>query len=257
MKKAILISIATIMFFTSCNEKKQSTTNSEIQQSEIFERNQSNQSTQTYEQEQKQKQKDVRATKSSVMIDGGWTLCKEDTDGTMISKRQTQIGDSVNVVYINGAKVEKTTTWKIKNNPIKNVLFILVEYEGEEYWSRDLFIADESNEEPVTAVMTLNSYVYKTNDEMSMTSKQLDFGTKVAFYPTSKGSLKKICIYNGRPYGEIVYVDGEAVSTSEMTLEYYNLSKRVDEKDLKPEVKEEIMQIIYSMEDEFISNMEQ
>lgn len=200
-----------------------------------------------------EKKTDSITLDDSVFISGGWTLCAMDDDGTMISKKQSEIGDLVKIVRKNGQKTETVADWKFKDSTrTKDINWVLVEYDSAQYYTRDLFIADTESEAFIPGVITEDTRIYSDADDMSMTAETLTAGTKVAVSKKyGSDSFAKICVYNGRAYGKNVYVERQAVAGDSGVIEYYTLMKKLERNpDLKPEVRQELEDLLLSLSDE-------
>lgn len=237
MKKiaATFVAMLSVFFIFSCNDKKQA----ESQKPET------STITESFSKEEQQKEPQ-KSYQTSMMISDGWTLCVQNADGTMKSAKQTDIGELVEIVLLDGAKIEKTADWKFANGTsTKDILWILVKYEYEEYWTRDLFVVDSKNA-PTLAVLQSDSHIYTTSDDMSMTKDVLKAGSKVVLSGKSANNFSEICVYNGKPYGKKVFIESNKISTSEGDIEYFNCLKKYEaqKNDLKPQVKAEIEELL-------------
>ena len=242
MKKIVLL-ILGVICLAGCKEKENNTPVTNNSQS----RTANNDSWATSEPEQ---QKIERTKGASLMISEGWTLCKENEDGTMSSAMQTVVGDEVSVIKENGSPVQKTADWKFQNGTrTKDINWVLVEYDENEYWTRDLFLADEGRDEAKIVVVTKESHVYSAADEMAMTKDTFEEGKNLVVCGWPSNNFYEVKIYNGKPYGKKVYIEETSASSNDFDIEMYTLAKKMNshgdaKTDLKPEVEYELIGIL-------------
>ena len=83
----------------------------------------------------------------SVMILTGWTLYRENSEGKMIASAETRVGDSVFVYCKNTdgkEPVEKEAVRRLQNGKEEPLTFVRVSVDGEDYWTRPIFVAVRS-----------------------------------------------------------------------------------------------------------------
>ena len=195
---------------------------------------------------------EIQRTKGqTAMISEGWTLCRENEDGTMSSALESAIGDEVFVIKENGTPVQKKADWKFQNGTrTKDLNWVLVEFEGEEYWTRDLFIADEGDGDAKLAVVTAETHIYSQADDMAMTKDTLTPGKNVVVcgWPTNNSQFYELKIYNGKPYGKKIYAEASAISSDMYDIEMVTLLSKIEKygttkTELKLEVISELMDL--------------
>lgn len=236
MKKVVFLLAATLSIFlmVSCKGKKDAQT--ENNSSEL-----------------QQYQEDVylEPTESlvdTIMITSGkeWSICKENDDGFMIAWKQPARGSKVQLVKLGTDYVQKSAQRKYESGTIDPACtWFQVIYEGNRYWTRDIFIAEPGTQSGI--IIRDNTYIYSSADDMSMTTETLSIGSFVAYKPNGNGgnNFSEIITYNGQPYGKSSYVERGSISNDPIILEYFSASEKLGAtKDLKDTVREEVSEMI-------------
>lgn len=158
----------------------------------------------------------VKGTVTCVSIyPDGTPFYEEHNDGKMYYVVDALLGDTVELITLDGEIEQKKA---IRSADGKELQFIRVEYDGQEYWTRDIFITNGSGFVP--AVITDDVFTYKTPDIANPSSEKLTLGQIVAAGPVIDSldeldSTKFIPVvrYSGTSYGSEVYVKASAVTT--------------------------------------------
>ena len=239
MKKArlTLLLLCTAMFFISCNKEKDNSDKA------------------TTPEPQQQNVKSVKKeTISSVVIYDGTPLYIEDSDGKMVYADEALLGDTIRV-YVEENSIEQKEAIRLLSNGKEDTFnFVHVNYYDSDYWTRDIFITNNSKLKP--GIITTDSLTYSAPDGTSATSKKLEAGTVVAIDPdsTKKDSdldidFISVTYYNGAAFGKPVYVKAEVLSdTPADIIANQTISRIIANDSLKPEIADILFLYIESME---------
>lgn len=222
--------VAMMLVLAGCNDKQKETT---TYREPI---------TQTQAQEQPSRISEPEVSfskKQGVMIYTGWTLYTENDQGKMISAEQSTSGDEVSIIYQSGKPFEKKAIRRLKSGEEQEFNFVKIDYDGTEYWTRDVFVAKDA----IPAIVTEDSYLYNSPDIASMTKNKVTAGSIVAYYD-GNSEFSGIYRFNEKiPYGDEMHLVSSSVSTDAATIDKFATRARLNE-DLKPEVYQEIQSLL-------------
>lgn len=230
------------LFFLSCNEKKQETVTKEEQKEDQVVKIQKKEPTIFY--------------KNSTFIQSGLFLYEEIEDNILRATKQVNIGDKIQVIFLDGKRIEKSANVKLSNDEYlkDDLTFIKVRLLSDdgskEYWTRDTFISKEGTSSPILAVMKENANIYTDDNLDSVTDEILKKGTLVTFYEDCDSMLNKLCIYDKNSYGKIVYVQNY-ISTSQNLINYYDLKNKLKNADINNDIQEELEEILKELIDAY------
>lgn len=194
----------------------------------------------------------VKGKQSSVVIYDGTPFYTEGTDGKMsYASVDAKLGDTLSIITLDGA-INMKNAVRIKTGGEDEVMFVNVEYDGVEYWTRDTFITDDPSFVP--AVIKDNVFTYKTPDvsDPYPADKKLELGTIVAIGEVIDSDGDKfipVKIYNGSSFGNEVYVKDSSITTNSADIIAVQTLKRFEDygEDLKDEVYFEVIEQISTL----------
>lgn len=187
----------------------------------------------------------------SVMIYAGWTLYRENSEGKMIASAETRVGDSVRLYCkdSDGSKPEeKKAIRRLQNGEEKELTFVRLSFDDEDYWTRPIFVAKQA----WPGAMTKSGRLFSAPDMATMTKTVVEEGSIMAKSSAdSEKDFACVFVYDGNPYGKKMYVQDESISTYVHIVEKYATLARVEElgDELKPEVWDELEIIIEKIGD--------
>lgn len=197
----------------------------------------------------------IQNTAESMIIYSGWVLSTEKDDGKMYAVREAETGDHVKI-YLNedGTIEQKTATRHFNNGKEDEVNMVRVQFDGDDYWSRDIFLSglgdSSTNCYNTPAVVITDTFAYDSPSGTSLTSRQLKEGTLVAFMENQAEGYDgffKVVIYNGNPFGKQIWLKNDTLTAEPMTIEivrtFEKLNRKVEKEAdrIKPEIRNEIL----------------
>lgn len=180
------------------------------------------------------------------MIYSGWTLYLENDEGKMIASAETRAGDIVEVSCEgeDGANpVEKEAIRRLQSGKEETFTFAKVTFDGEDYWTRPIFVAKSC----IPCVALNDGRLFSAPDMATMTKNAVKQSELLAMSTEdAENGFNRVFIYDGTPYGKEMYIQASSTSTDFDTIEWYATEKRIAElgDDLKPEVKAELEDIL-------------
>lgn len=234
MKKLLLAMFVLSAVFFSCKEKDSGSSNMKSQKQAA----------------------PARQSAESLIIYTGWDLYEEKADGKMYAVREAACGDAVKIYLNDDASLidQKKATRHLSNGKEEVLNFVHIQYDGEDYWTRDIFlsgIGDGTNERYNTpGIVTSDTFAYSSPSGSSLTSTQIKEGTFVVFRENQAEGVDgffKVVIYNGTPFGKEIYLKQETFTVNktvrEIAATFAKLNRKVEnEKDrIKPEIRDEIL----------------
>ncbi|MDE6719373.1 MAG: hypothetical protein K2J68_05900, partial [Treponemataceae bacterium] len=166
----------------------------------------------------------------SVMILTGWTLYRENSEGKMIASAETRAGDSV-FVYCkntNGKEPEeKEAIRRLQNGKEDPLTFVRVSVDGEDYWTRPIFVAVRSK--PCVAVK--DGRLFSAPDMATMTKAVVEEGSILAQSSAdSEKDFACVFVYDGTtPYGKKMFALKSQVDSNPNVVEKYATLTRIEE----------------------------
>ncbi len=233
MKKILLALFVLSTVFFSCKEKDSGSSDKKSQKQTVK----------------------IRPSAESVIIFSGWDLYEERADGKMYGVREAECGDAVKI-YLNDdhSAEQKKAIRHLSNGEEKELNFVHVQYDGDDYWTRDIFLSglgDGSDERYNTpGIVISDTFAYSSPSGSSLTSTQIKEGTFVVFRENQAEGVDgffKVVIYNGTPFGKEIYLKQETFTVNktvrEIAATFAKLNRKVEnEKDrIKPEIRDEIL----------------
>lgn len=191
----------------------------------------------------------VQKTADSLIIYTGWDLYTEKDDGKMYAVREAECGDSVKIYLNDNDSIEqKIAIRHLSSGKEDSLNFVRVQYEGEDFWTRDIFLSGlgdgEDGRYNIPAVAIADTFAYSAPNGSAITGTQIAEGTVFAYrkhQPEGQDGFFNAVIYNGNPFGKEIWIKHEAFVTDYQPLfEIVRTLSKIDEK-TKPEVREEII----------------
>lgn len=194
----------------------------------------------------------TKGKQASVVIYDGTPFYTEGTDGKMsYASVDAKLGDTLSIITLDGA-INMKTAVRIKTGGEDEVMFVNVEFDGAEYWTRDIFITDDPSFIP--AVIKDDVFTYKTPDvsDPYPADKKFELGTIVAIGNAIESDGDKfipVKKYSGTSFGNEVYVKDSAITTNSADIVAVQALKRIEEygDDLKDEVWYEVIEQIANL----------
>lgn len=191
----------------------------------------------------------AKGKQTSVVIYDGTPFYSEGTDGKMsYASVDAKLGETLSIITLDG-KINQKNAIRIKTGGEDEVMFVNVEYDGAEYWTRDIFITDDPSFIP--AVIKDDVFTYKTPDvsDPYPSDKKFELGTIVAIGEAIESDGDKfipVKKYTGTSFGTEVYVKDSAITTNSADIVAVQALKRVEAygDDLKDEVYYEVIEQI-------------
>lgn len=219
--------------FCGCSEKKADVAQ-EIEQS------------QTADAQQVAEESQYNEKVDSVMIYAGWTLYRENSEGKMIASAETRAGDSV-AVYCKdegGAEPEeKDAIRRLQSGEEKELTFVRVSFDDEDYWTRPIFVAKHSK--PCVAVK--EGRLFSAPDMATMIKTVVEEGSILAQSSAdSEKDFACVFVYDGNPYGKKMFALKSQVDSDLNMVEKYATFARIEElgDKIKPEVSDELRHLV-------------
>ncbi len=177
----------------------------------------------------------------SVILDSGWTICREKEDGNMVSALNVNRGEEIYICK-KGQKTEiKTADFLYQNgNKDKDVEWVKIKYKDKIYWTRTMWAAPENS---FPGIIKRDTHIYSAPDDMEMTTEKLDEGTFVAWLKSSDNGFAEAVIFNRKAWGRVIYLENQAVSTATNVITQMKLKKRLDSEKLDAAVRKEMQEI--------------
>lgn len=182
----------------------------------------------------------------SVMIYAGWTLYRENSEGKMIASAETRAGDRV-AVYCkdtDGAEPEeKEAIRRLQNGEEKELAFVRVSFDDEDFWTRPIFVAKHSK--PCVAVY--EGRLFSAPDMATMTKTVVEEGSILAQSSAdSEKDFACVFVYDGNPYGKEMFALKSQVDANPNVVEKYATLAREEElgDKIKPEVWDELRLLV-------------
>jgi len=192
-------------------------------------------------------------TITSVILYDGTPFYTENSDGKMVYADEAPLGDTIRIYMVNNEIEQKEAIRLLKSGKEESFNFVHLSYFGKDYWTRDIFITNDSAVIP--GFINAQAITYGSPDSGSATTKKIDEGSIVAVNESSKAKdpdldieYIEVTYYNGTPFGKKVYVKSNLVSTNGADiLALQTIAKAKAYEGLKPEVKEKLLESLYKL----------
>lgn len=174
-------------------------------------------------------QKKSKKLLPSRIIYSGWVLYEERSDGKMYAVEQAVNGDAVKLYAEDDDNPEqKKAVRRLQSGEEDEFNFVRVNYEGKDYWTRDIFVSPANSGELYVAMEDV--LAYSKPDGISITSTTVKEGSAVAAKKNAKQDGYVQCIiYNGNPFGREIYLNEESLCDYENALQILNAIKLMEE----------------------------
>ena len=237
MKKVLscVLLICLFSLFISCNKEK-TTSDSK-----------------TVESSGKKESIKKKETITSVILYDGTPFYIENSDGKMVYADEAPVGEVIRI-YLNSNSIEQKEAIRLLSSGKEETFnFVHVSFYDNDYWTRDIFITNDSAVTP--GVINSQAITYSSADSASATTKKLDEGTIVAVNESSKTKdpdldveFIEITYYNGAAFGKKVYVKNDFISTNTADiLALQTISKMSAMENLNPDVKEKLTEALIDL----------
>lgn len=184
----------------------------------------------------------------------GTPLYRENAEGKMVYADEVAKGEVLSVYYdASTSQIEAREAIRLLSSGKEDTMnFVLVAFDGEEYWTRDIFVACD-----VDGVCTVieDAFIYSSPENIGITSEKVQPRDMLA---VSQGELgqdgfRQVTIYNGTPFGRQVYLKSDALVTLPADVTAIKTMSRLQElaatpdAKLKPEVMEQVTALCEDM----------
>ena len=178
---------------------------------------------------------------NSVMLDSGWTICREKEDGNMVSALNVSQGEQIFICKKgNQAEIKRADFLYQNGNKDTDVEWVKIKYDDKIYWTRTMWAAPENS---IPAIITRDTHIYSAPDDMEMTAEKLDAGTFVALVKSSNSGFDEAVVFNRKAWGRVIYLEKPAVSTGTNVIALMKIEKRLESEKLDAAVKNEMQEI--------------
>lgn len=185
----------------------------------------------------------IKTIDSIVLYDGA-PFYEENSNGKMIYVDKALLGETIKIYTINDITEQKEAIRLLSSGEEETFNFVHINYYGNDYWIRDVFITNNVNIKP--GILITDSFTYSNADGTSATSKKLNEGTIVAIDPSTKQSdtdlnidFISVTYYSGTPFGKSVFVKIKNLSDYPGDIIANQiLSRLITETSIKPEVED-------------------
>ena len=207
----------------------------------------------TVESSSKKESTKKKETITSVILYDGTPLYIENSEGKMVYAEEAPVGEVIRI-YLNSNEIEQKEAIRLlSSGKEENLNFVHVSFYDNDYWTRDIFITNDSSVTP--AVINSQAITYSSADGSSATSKKLDEGTIVAVNEASKTKdpdldieFIEVTYYNGAAFGKKVYVKNDFISSNTadiLALQTISRIKAIE--NLNPDVKEKLTEALFDL----------
>ena len=230
MKKLnmFIIALCLLLALSGCNKsEKTSQTQSEAKQSSTA----------------VEPQKKI-TTINSIALYEGTPLYVENADGKMVYKDEMLLGESLKIYFADDQMEQKEAIRLLSSGKEESFNFVHVSYYDNDYWTRDIFITD--NTKLQAGIILSDTLTYSAADGTSATSKKLEEGTIVAVDPESKQTdtdldidFINVTYYSGTAFGKTAFIKTDSVSYNAADIvANQTLSRILANDSLKPEIED-------------------
>lgn len=183
-------------------------------------------------------------TINSIALYDGTPLYVENADGKMVYKDEMLLGESLKIYFVDDQMEQKEAIRLLSSGKEETFNFVHVSYYDNDYWTRDIFITD--NTKLQAGIILSDTLTYSAADGTSATSKKLEEGTIVAVDPESKQTdtdldidFINITYYSGTAFGKSAFIKTDSVSYNAADIvANQTLSRILANDSLKPEIED-------------------
>ena len=183
-------------------------------------------------------------TINSIALYDGTPLYVENADGKMVYKDEMLLGESLKIYFADDQMEQKEAIRLLSSGKEQTFNFVHVSYYDNDYWTRDIFITD--NTKLQAGIILSDTLTYSAADGTSATSKKLEEGTIVAVDPDSKQTdndldidFINITYYSGTAFGKTAFIKTDSVSYNAADIVANQTLSRILENDsLNPEIED-------------------
>lgn len=186
---------------------------------------------------------------------GGTPLYRENAEGKMVYADEVAKGEMLSVYYdASTNQIEAREAIRLLSSGKEDTMnFMLVAFDGEEYWTREIFVARDAD--GVCTVIE-EAFIYSSPENIGITSEKVQPGDMLAVSQDAldQDGFRQVTIYNGAPFGRQVYLKSDALVTLPADVAAIKTMSRLQElaanpdAKLKPEVLEQVTALCENME---------
>lgn len=192
--------------------------------------------------------------KAGVSLYPGTPLYRENPEGKMVYADEVVKGEVVSVYYdASTNQIETKEAIRLLSSGKEDTLnFVMIAFDGGEYWTRDIFIASEADS---ACTIIEDAYIYSSPENIGITSEKIPAGDMLAvnLNQEPQNGFMEVTIYNGKPYGRQVYLQESDLITSVEEVTAIKTMSRLKEltanpdAKLKPEVEMQVKELVLGM----------
>ena len=193
------------------------------------------------------------AQKAGVSLYPGTPLYRENPEGKMGYADEVAKGEMLAICYdASTNQIEAKEAIRLLSSGKEDTMnFVMVAFDGENYWTRDIFIAEADS----ACTVITEAYIYSSPENIGITSEKISAGDMLAvnLNQTPSNGFMEVTIYNGKPFGRQVYLQEAALVTSQEDITAIKTMNRLKElaanpdAKLKPEVAVQIEELVSDM----------
>ncbi len=192
-------------------------------------------------------------TINSIALYDGTPLYIENQDGKMVYNDEMLLGDSLLIYFVDDQMEQKEAIRLLSSGKEETFNFVHVCYYEKDYWTRDIFITDNTNFK--AGIILNDTLTYSAADGTSATSKKLEEGTIVAVDRDSKQTdtdldieFINVTYYSGTPFGKSAFIKTDALSYNQPDIiANQTISRILANKSLDPEIEDLLFDYLESM----------
>ena len=201
-----------------------------------------------------------RESITSVVLYDGTPFYVENADGKMVYADEAPSGETIRIFLKSNEIEQKEAIRLLSSGKEETFNFVHVSYYDTDYWTRDIFITNDSAVTP--GVITTQAITYSAADSSSATTKKLEQGTIIAVNQASKIKdtdldieFVEITYYNGAAFGKKIYVKSDYVSANAADILALHTIARINSiENLNPDVREKLIEALNDLPvSEFVS----
>ena len=184
----------------------------------------------------------------------GTPLYRENAEGKMVYADEVVKGEVLSIYYdASTNQIEEKEAIRLLSSGKEDTMnFVMVAFDGGEYWTRDIFVARESDS---ACTVIEEEYIYSSPENIGITSEKISAGDMLAvnLNQEPQNGFMEVTIYNGKPYGRQVFLQESALITSVEDVTAIKAMSRLKElaanpdAKLKPEVELQMEELVSDM----------